>query len=166
METISNSKPCRTCTDFTTWVKLQKKTFDSEQTADTVKHEITSTINNETTGSAQKNCPLDKDELGLSTWNFLHTMAAYYPSTPTVEQKNDMKLFFHLLAKFYPCTSCAKDLMEQLKTSSPETDSQYKLSQWLCRMHNEVNKKLGKPEFNCKLVDERWLSGWADGSCD
>jgi hypothetical protein len=31
METASNDKPCRTCTDFKTWVKLQKKKFDSEQ---------------------------------------------------------------------------------------------------------------------------------------
>jgi FAD-linked sulfhydryl oxidase len=131
-----------------------------------VKQDINNKNNSEATASASRNCPLDKDELGTSTWNFLHTMAAYYPNNPTDNEKNDMKVFFHLLAKFYPCTSCAEDLQEQLKTSSPKTDSQYQLSQWLCTIHNEVNKKLGKPEFNCKLVDQRWREGWTDGSCD
>ncbi|KAM6155636.1 serine protease 33-like [Rhynchocyon petersi] len=39
-------------------------------------------------------------------------------------------------------------------------------SHWLCHLHNEVNWKLGKPEFDCSQVDERWRDGWKDGSCD
>lgn len=27
---------------------------------------------------------------------------------------------------------------------------------WLCRMHNRVNARLGKPTFNCDLVERRW----------
>lgn len=26
-----NEKPCRTCVDFKSWAKIQKKTYDSEQ---------------------------------------------------------------------------------------------------------------------------------------
>jgi FAD-linked sulfhydryl oxidase len=40
------------------------------------------------------------------------------------------------------------------------------LSQWLCRIHNEINRRLGKQEFDCSKVDERWRDGWKDGSCD
>jgi FAD-linked sulfhydryl oxidase len=93
-------------------------------------------------------------------------MAAYYPDKPTKNQKADMNNFFHIFSKFYPCNICAEDLQEQLKHSPPETGSQEKLSQWLCRIHNEVNKKLGKAEFDCKLVNQRWRDGWLDGSCD
>ena len=33
-------------------------------------------------------------------------------------------------------------------------------------MHNEVNRRIGKKEFDCSKVDERWRDGWKDGSCD
>jgi len=33
-------------------------------------------------------------------------------------------------------------------------------------MHNIVNMKIGKPKFDCSLVNERWRDGWKDGSCD
>ena len=44
-------------------------------------------------------CPLDREELGRSTWNFLHTMAAYYPDNPTQEQQHDMSSF---VKKIFP----------------------------------------------------------------
>ena len=46
------------------------------------------------------------------------------------------------------------------------TDSRHSLTQWFCGMHNKVNAKLGKPLFDCSLIDERWRDGWKDGSCD
>lgn len=55
-------------------------------------------------------CPLDKDELGRSTWGLLHTMASTYPDKPTREQTNDVKSFFNILSRAYPCEFCAKDL--------------------------------------------------------
>ena len=33
-------------------------------------------------------------------------------------------------------------------------------------MHNEVNRRIEKEEFDCSKVDERWRYGWKDGSCD
>ncbi|KAF4532230.1 hypothetical protein B566_EDAN004316 [Ephemera danica] len=53
-----------------------------------------------------------------------------------------------------------------MKTTPPDTSSQSALSQWLCKVHNVVNLKLGKPLFDCSKVDERWRDGPADGSCD
>ncbi|XP_015186603.1 PREDICTED: FAD-linked sulfhydryl oxidase ALR [Polistes dominula] len=157
-------KPCRTCTDFKTWVKLQQKTFDSGK-GDAQKQETTNPTTNVPT--VQRNdCPLSRDDLGSKTWAFLHTMAARYPDNPSDEQKSDMKRFMYLFSKFYPCHICAEDFQEQLKDTPPQTDSQKVFSQWLCVVHNEVNKKLGKPEFDCKLVNQRWKDGWLDGSCD
>lgn len=50
--------------------------------------------------------------------------------------------------------------------NQPDTRTRAHFTQWLCRLHNEVNRKLGKPEFDCSQVDERWRDGWKDGSCD
>lgn len=62
------------------------------------------------TGRFKHGCPVDKDELGHSTWNLLHTMAAVYPDKPTEAQKQDVTSFFGILSRTYPCDVCAKDL--------------------------------------------------------
>ncbi|XP_043263985.1 FAD-linked sulfhydryl oxidase ALR isoform X1 [Colletes gigas] len=159
---MSQEKPCRVCTDFKTWAKIQKKTFESEKVQESEKkQEKSSSLSNR-----RDDCPLDKDELGSRTWSFLHTMAAYYPDHPNEEQQSDITKFFYTFSKFYPCYVCAQDLQEQLKHYPPQTDSQKKLSRWLCNIHNEINRKLGKPKFDCNFVDQRWRDGWLDGSCD
>ncbi|KAJ8305070.1 hypothetical protein KUTeg_017381 [Tegillarca granosa] len=80
-------------------------------------------------------------------------MAAYYPEKPTETEQSDMRSFIHLFLDFIP-----------FKDNTPDTSSQENLSQWFCRLHNSVNKKLGKPEFDCSKVNERWRDGWKDGS--
>ncbi|GFG35954.1 hypothetical protein Cfor_10199 [Coptotermes formosanus] len=154
-DTTARSKLCRACVDFKTWVNQQKATLKEETPVGRNDH-----------ASKKKECPLDKDELGNQTWGLLHTMAAYYPDKPTPEERSDMANFFTTFSKFYPCHECAKDLQEQLKLTPPVTDSQHALSQWLCRVHNNINRRIGKPEFDCSRVNERWRDGWLDGSCD
>lgn len=61
----------------------------------------------------RNNCPLDKDELGRSTWGLLHTIAAHYPDKPSNEEATNVRKFFTVLSKVYPCEFCAKDLQEE-----------------------------------------------------
>lgn len=57
-------------------------------------------------------------------------------------------------------------IMYRLSVSPPATENRLQFSRWMCGLHNEVNERLGKPVFDCSKVDERWLDGWKDGSCD
>ena len=65
------------------------------------------------------NCPVDREELGRSTWNLLHTIAAYYPDQPTAAQQESVRQLFLSLAQFYPCEVCAEDFRESVAANSP-----------------------------------------------
>ncbi|XP_054710798.1 FAD-linked sulfhydryl oxidase ALR-like [Uloborus diversus] len=147
---------CRACTDFKKWTKQQTTRNPNRKTS------LDTGINQETT----KECPLDREELGHSTWGFLHTMAAYYPQKPTATEQKEMNQFINIFSKFYPCKECADDFKVDISQNPPETGSQKELSKWMCDRHNDVNRKLGKKLFDCSKVDERWRYGWKDGSCD
>ncbi|KAL5276315.1 GFER family protein [Megaselia abdita] len=150
----SNSKPdrnCRSCTDFKSWSKQSNQFFTQSKGTD---------------DKPRKDCPLDKNELGRSSWGLLHTMAAHYPDNPTDQQKSDVKTFFSTFSRLYPCEWCSKDFTEDVRNNPVDPSSQEKLSKWLCDAHNRVNAKLGKPEFDCSKTNERWRDGWLDGSCE
>ncbi len=105
---------------------------------------------------------MSRMELGHRTWGFLHTMAAYYPQKPTDKQRRDMNRFLELFSRFYPCTLCARDLRKDLRLEPPVTDCRENFEQWMCRLHNGVNRKLGKPQFDCTKVKEKWHGGLDD----
>nr|GLL47279.1 FAD-linked sulfhydryl oxidase ERV1 [Ipomoea trifida] len=100
--------------------------------------------------------PVTKEELGRATWVFLHTLAAQYPEKPTRQQKKDVKELMAILSRMYPCKDCADHFKEVLRANPVQARSQAEFSQWLCHVHNVVNRSLGKPNFPCARVDARW----------
>ncbi|CAN0190882.1 unnamed protein product [Pylaiella littoralis] len=117
-------------------------------------------------------CPLDKGELGTSTWGLIHTTAAHYPEEPSKETQNHARALMASLAALYPCTYCRKDFEKELRKQPPAVGSRLALSLWACQQHNIVNEKIGKPAFDCTLpsLDERWKTGkkscWEGGAED
>lgn len=113
-------------------------------------------------------CPVDRDELGRSTWNLLHTTAAYYPEEPTNADKMYARHLISGLAAHYPCEHCAEDFREAIVEDPPSLGSRTQFALWLCRQHNKVNDKVGKPLFDCTMadIDRRWRYGgpgcWSD----
>jgi len=96
----------------------------------------------------------------------LHSIAATYPEQPTPVEQNDVKSFMQLFAKLYPCWVCAEDFQKYIRKEEIRTTSRDDFGTWLCEAHNEVNRKLGKPAFDCSRWQERWRTGWKDGRCD
>lgn len=89
------------------------------------------------------NC-LDRDELGRSTWYLLHEMVKA-PPVPAFAS------FMWSLSELYPCKVCQDHLVEYLHDHPPEMSPQ-----WMCEFHNEVNLRLGKPEYEC-IKPSSWL---------
>ena len=113
---------------------------------------------NSTKQSTYTECPPTREEIGSSTWSLLHSMAAWYPTSPTAKDQQLMSGFMQALARFYPCTWCATDFQQNIELNPPKTESRDDLCIWLCEQHNVVNQKLGKPLFQCSIdkLDERW----------
>ncbi|XP_062141437.1 FAD-linked sulfhydryl oxidase ALR [Drosophila sulfurigaster albostrigata] len=158
---------CRTCNDFKSWSKQQRLISNTQAAKE--KHMANEKLNVSNAGglaAPREDCPLDKVRLGISTWGLLHTMAAFYSDNPTDTEKRDMRTFFEVLSRLYPCEYCAKDFRTDIEVNPVNVNSQKDLALWLCKFHNRVNDKLGKPLFDCSKVNERWRDGWLDGSCD
>lgn len=113
-----------------------------------------------------KACPPDVEQLGRHTWTFLHTTAAYYPDQPSEQHKKNASALFNSLPTLYPCSFCADELKKEIQhVGPPDVSSRSALSNWLCNIHNEVNQRLGKNQFDCSQVLKRWKDGWDDGRC-
>ncbi|TKY87211.1 hypothetical protein EX895_003888 [Sporisorium graminicola] len=103
-----------------------------------------------------------KAALGRSTWHFLHTMTLRFPEKPTPQESETMRSFFINFAQLYPCGECARHFQQLIKGLPPQVGSRKSVSWWLCSVHNEVNKSLGKDEFPCDKLDESYDCGCGD----
>ncbi len=99
---------------------------------------------------------VSREEVGRASWTFLHTLAAQYPERPTRQQKRDVRNLIDILTRMYPCGECARHFKEVVGAHPPEVGTREEFSQWMCRVHNVVNRSLGKPTFNCTYTAARW----------
>jgi hypothetical protein len=81
-------------------------------------------------------------------WHTMHITALGYPKSPTYAEKRAAKEFFESLVHLIPCPVCRLHYAEHLKNNpvSPNLDTNEDLFRWTVKIHNLVNKDLGKKE--------------------
>jgi len=105
--------------------------------------------------------PLSKEDLGHLSWLFLHTQALTFPEEPTAQRQRDMVQFWESFSRLYPCGECAKHIRQYLKEHPPAAESQRVYSEWLCRFHNSVSKRVHPESAHIEDCDaERLLETW------
>ena len=97
-------------------------------------------------------------QLGRASWELLHRAAAAFDPAPTPERQGDFARFLSLAAELYPCKKCGEHFQGLLRESPVDARDNKRLSIWLCKAHNRVNERLGKPAFPCSLgsLADRW----------
>ncbi|KAL4988275.1 ERV/ALR sulfhydryl oxidase domain-containing protein [Aspergillus falconensis] len=171
-----DGKPCRLCTSAAAWRNLTKQSKASTAAASTTtttqpqKTQPQSNGTGASAGTTGPECPPDVEALGRSTWTLLHSLTATYPEKASPSEQAEMGSFLKLLSKLYPCWVCAEDfrnwMAEPSGKNQPRLGGRSEFGNWMCEAHNEVNRKLGKKEFDCRFWEERWKDGWKDGRCD
>ena len=101
----------------------------------------------------------DREELGRATWRLLHTMASRYPAIPSREDQLYFQVFVLMLARLYPCGDCAAHFQKLLSEHPPVLTNRIDAVKWMCQVHNIVNKRLAKPQFDCEAAAEHWKCG-------
>lgn len=101
-------------------------------------------------------------ELGRSSWKLFHTILAQYPEEPTTDEREALSSYIHLFSRVYPCRECAEHFQLLLKEFPPQTATREIASQWGCHVHNQVNKRLKKPIFDCNDISSKYMCGCAE----
>lgn len=83
-------------------------------------------------------------------WHTMHIVALGYPKKPAYGEKRAAKEFYESFVHLIPCPVCRVHYANHLKTNpvSPSLDSNEDLFRWTVKIHNLVNKDLGKQEVN------------------
>lgn len=85
-------------------------------------------------------------------------MAAKFPQSPTPQEQKDITEFVKTISLHYPCEECAGHFREFIAKHPIKASTNLELSIWLCKAHNEVNKRNNKDLFPCNAdaLKERW----------
>jgi hypothetical protein len=85
-----------------------------------------------------------------SLWKSIHSIALFYPDTPTDLDKKQYKAFFIDLQPVIPCYKCSLNYKRHLGELpiDPYLESKDTLFEWTVMFHNIVNKELGKRQVS------------------
>lgn len=138
---------------------------DSKSTAKTNGNTITSIeqlVKGKPISSKMQNQTV-RAELGRAAWKVLHTILAQYPEDPNSEERETLVNYLHLFSRVYPCRECAEHFQVYLAKYPPQVSSRQTAMLWGCDVHNKVNKRLGKPIFDCAYIYDMYDCGCSDG---
>ncbi|KXX73108.1 FAD-linked sulfhydryl oxidase ERV2 [Madurella mycetomatis] len=103
-----------------------------------------------------------KAELGRASWKLFHTMMARFPEEPTPDDQLALKTYIQLFARLYPCGDCASHFQKLIAKYPPQTSSRDAAAGWACYVHNQVNRRLKKEEFDCNKIGDFYDCGCGD----
>jgi len=96
---------------------------------------------------------MDPKVWGPSAWSMLHFFASHSIQT---EQKQALCKIIQSLPRVLPCAKCRYNFKDHIRSLPPpcNTDNIGKRSllMWTFRLHNRVNKSLGKPEMSSDIL--------------
>ena len=93
-----------------------------------------------------------------SAWNVIHLFAIGYPKQPTYEDIISYKNFYENFWKVMPCYKCSVNFRKNIKDIPIDeylTDN-IKLFEWTVKLHNLVNREIGKPETSLEDAMQRY----------
>ena len=95
---------------------------------------------------------------GNIIWSYLHNISVRY--IPNDKNKEEMKIILRSVCNYMVCPICGNHWKKILEESDLDKvlENRNNLMLWLCEKHNEINKKLKKEIFECKIdkIIERW----------
>ena len=112
---------------------------------------------------------MDPTVWGPSFWFVLHTVSLNYPERPTYVEKRTHHDFYRIVQHILPCEACRRHYKELFATYpiEPFLTSKQSLVTWVVMIHNQVNKRLGKPLVTTQEVLANYKQVYARGSfCD
>lgn len=92
------------------------------------------------------------DTWGPVYWNFLHRFAATYPCRPTAAQRRRARNIVRDVSSMLPCPECRTHFVDLRRRSPPDCSSRASLCRWMWAAHNDVNRRLGKPEMSLEQM--------------
>ena len=106
---------------------------------------------------------------GPAMWMSIHVLSFNYPVKPTKEQMNDYATWLTSLGNILPCKYCRENFKENMTTSgwswSNSLENETKIlksrntfSHFCWRLHNNVNRMLGKTSPPFEEVRDRFES--------
>lgn len=97
---------------------------------------------------------------GKHLWRSIHYISLGYPIKPTAENAEQYRQFFSNLWKVIPCEKCAlnyKRHLDELPIDVYLKDNAA-LFEWTVKLHNIVNRELGKNEMSFEDAKKMYLA--------
>lgn len=91
---------------------------------------------------------------GPAFWIVMYTVAENYSDNPNTEEKRIVTAFIENMSKVIPCDECRAHFSIHLKSNPLLAGSRNKttLLNWVNKLHNSVNTKIGKPTESVSQV--------------
>ena len=96
---------------------------------------------------------------GKYFWTCFHYVALGYPDEPTVSDRQIYRDFYSTFGHVLPCKKCTDNYERHLQELPIDSylKNSYTLFEWTVRVHNIVNKELGKPIWNIEYAKMYYL---------